>query len=49
MMTGLHLVSLLIVLIAAKFAIDGECTAAAAVGWLTLIIVLAVASVWRVV
>lgn len=49
MMTGLHLVSLLIVLISAKFAIDGECTVASAIGWLTLIIVLAVASVWRVV
>jgi len=49
MMTGLHLVSLLIVLIAAKFAIDGECTAAAAIGGLILIIVLATASVWGVV
>lgn len=48
-MTNIHLVGFLIALIAAKFAIDGECTAAAAVGWLTLIIVLAVASVWRVV
>lgn len=49
MMTGLHLIGFLIALIAAKFAIDGECTVASAIGWLTLIIVLAVASVWRVV
>jgi len=49
MMTGLHLVSLLIVLISAKFAIDGECTAVGAIGSLILIIVLATASVWGVV
>ena len=49
MMTGLHLIGFLIALIAAKFAIDGECTAVGAIGSLILIIVLATASVWGVV
>ena len=48
-MTNIHLVGFLIALIAAKFAIDGECTVAAAIGWLILIIVLAVASVLEII
>lgn len=47
-MTNIHLVGFLIALIAAKFAIDGECTVAAAIGGLILIIVLATASVWGI-
>lgn len=47
-MTSLYLIAALIALIAAKFAIDGECTVAAAIGGLILIIVLAVASVWGI-
>lgn len=45
----MEILAIVIVLAAAaKAAIEGECTIASAVGWLTLIIVLAVASVWGI-